>query len=54
MKIECTKKAKENIINRVTFSRDCCILGVPAGVKCGNDCRKCLEENIEWVVTDNE
>ena len=51
MKIECTEKEKGLIIDALTNNDTDCIFidGVCYGF---GHCKKCLEDRIEWVITD--
>lgn len=51
MKIICTKKEKESLTMTICASRNCFL---PYKCPNGYDCKKCLEERIEWEVTDDE
>ena len=49
MKITCTNAEKEHFITRACVANECYF-----PFKCIDNCKKCLEEKIEWEVTDDE
>ena len=51
LKIECTEKEKKLILNMMDNDEACPLLELES-CQAETPCRKCLEENINWVITD--
>lgn len=51
MKIICTEREKENLLDCIDASNFC-----PISERCvsNKSCRECAEEHIEWVVEDKK
>lgn len=52
MKIECTKKEKELLIDMFMESRICPFNSIHCSE--GNVCKACFEKNVKWQIKDGD
>jgi len=58
--IKCDRSTCERLKLVFAEETELCFFGSNAGVTClpyftqdGTDCRRCIEENVEWIITDD-
>lgn len=57
MKVICTERQKEMIIDNFSDIEGNCLIGQARQAICGEnlfDCKKCLRKNIEWEIKNED